>query len=289
MKPNSLLIVGCGDLGARTGELLRCCGYDLGGVCRNTSRLPADFTAYSADYCEMGSLAFLEDAAPDYLLLTLKPTEFSAQGYQRGFPQAMANVLSGLGAHQPKAIFMVSSTRVFAERDGGWVDEESPLAQEGYAAKAIIEAEEMLQNSRHSSCIIRFAGIYGDPEGRLITRLGRGEVCARTPLKYSNRIHRDDCAGFIVHLLALGHSDRLSVYIGVDSQPVPGYEVEQWLARKINPDAILTEMGSVTMRSLGHKRCSNRCLLASGYRLQYAGYQVGYGAVVAARTAIGKE
>jgi dTDP-4-dehydrorhamnose reductase len=169
------------------------------------------------------------------------------------------------------------------------VDEESPLAQEGYAAKAIIEAEEMLQNSRHSSCIVRFAGIYGDPEGRLITRLGRGEVCARTPLKYSNRIHRDDCAGFIVHLLALGHSDRLSVYIGVDSQPVPGYEVEQWLAWKINPDAILTEMDSVSMRSLGHKRCSNRRLLASGYRLQYVGYQAGYGVVVAARAAIGKE
>lgn len=289
MKPNSLLIVGCGDLGARTGELLRSSGFDLGGVCRNTSRLPAGFTAYAADYCEMGSLAFLEEAAPDYLLLTLKPTEFSAQGYQRGFPQAMANVLSGLGAHQPKAIFMVSSTRVFAERDGGWVDEESPLAQEGYAAKAIIEAEEMLQNSGHSSCIVRFAGIYGDPEGRLITRLGRGEVCAQTPLKYSNRIHRDDCAGFIVHLLALGHADRQSIYIGVDSQPVPGHEVEQWLARKINPDAVLTEVDSVGMRSLGHKRCSNRRMLESGYTMQYDGYQAGYGAVVAAREAIGKE
>jgi nucleoside-diphosphate-sugar epimerase len=289
MKPNSLLIVGCGDLGVRTGELLSRRDYDLGGVCRNTSRLPARLTPFAADYCEMGSLSFLQAAAPDYLLLTLKPSQFSAEGYQQGFPRAMANVLSGLGVHQPKAIFMVSSTRVFAEQNGGWVNEDSSLAQEGYAAKAIIEAEKLLQASGHPCCIVRFAGIYGDPEGRLITRLGRGEICSRTPLKYSNRIHRDDCAGFIAHLLALPPADRQAVYIGVDSEPVPGYEVEQWLARKINPDAVLTEVDSGRIRSAGHKRCSNQRLLDSGYSMQYGGYQAGYGAVLAAREARGKE
>ena len=289
MKPNSLLIIGCGDLGVRTGALLRASDYDLGGVCRNTSRLPAVFTPYAADYCEEGSLNFLEDSAPDYLLVTLKPSQFSAEGYQQGFPGAMANVLSGLGAHQPKAIFMVSSTRVFAEREGGWVDEDSHLAQAGYAAKAIIEAEQLLQKSGHPCCIVRFAGIYGNPQGRLITRLGRGEICSPTPLKYSNRIHRDDCAGFLAHLLSLAPADRESIYIGVDSQPVPGYEVERWLALQLNPDAELIEVASEGTRSVGHKRCSNRRMLESGYTMQYGGYQAGYGAVLAARDARLKE
>ena len=108
-------------------------------------------------------------------------------------------------------------------------------------------------------------------------------------MKYSNRIHRDDCAGFIAHLLALPPADRQAVYIGVDSEPVPGHEVEQWLARKINPDAVLTEMDSGRIRSAGHKRCSNQRLLDGGYIMQYGGYQAGYGAVLGAREARLKE
>lgn len=289
MKPNSFLVVGCGDLGMRTARLLGPSKYDFAGVCRNPSRLPKGFTGYAADYCEMGALDFLQEAAPDYVLVTLKPSQFSAEGYQRGFPQAMSNVLSGLGTHRPKAIFMVSSTRVFAEQDGGWVDEDSPLAHEGFAATAIVEAETMLQSSDHSSCIVRFAGIYGDPAGRLIARLGRGEVSSSTPVKYSNRIHRDDCAGFLVHLLRLSMLDRKNVYIGVDSQPVPGHKVEQWIAHRLNPGGVLVEVDAAPIRSAGHKRCSNQRMLDSGYTLQYEGYKAGYGAVLAERAAIQKE
>ncbi len=90
-------------------------------------------------------------------------------------------------------------------------------------------------------------------------------------------------------MLALPSADRQAVYIGVDSEPVPGHEVEQWLARKINPDAVLTEVNSGRIRSAGHKRCSNQRLLDSGYTLQYGGYQAGYAAVLATRQARGKE
>ena len=114
MKPNSILIVGCGDIGVRTGAIMGQVGYAMGGVCRNPNKLPTEFEGYMADYSEQGSLDFLESAAPDYVIATFKPTHFSAEGYQRGFPEAVQNLLTGLGAHRPKVIFMVSSTRVFA-------------------------------------------------------------------------------------------------------------------------------------------------------------------------------
>lgn len=283
MKPNSILIIGCGDLGVRTGAILSQSGYAMGGVCRNPGKLPTEFEGYAADYCVPGSLDFLESAAPDYVIATFKPAAFSPGGYQRGFPGAVQNLLTGLGAHRPKVIFMVSSTRAFAEQSGAWVDETSPPADEGFAAKAIVEAEQLLLGSGQTSCIVRFGGIYGDPNGRLLSRIATGEICTEKPLQYGNRIHRDDCAGFLAHLVQMDENKRERLYIGVDSDPAPRFETESWLARQMGVDVKPREekMGE---RSAGHKRCRNNRLLDSGYQLRYPSYKQGYRAVLDART-----
>ncbi|MFT4823453.1 MAG: nucleoside-diphosphate-sugar epimerase [Halioglobus sp.] len=283
MKPNSILIVGCGDIGIRTGAILSQHGYAMAGASRNPSKLPTEFEGYSADYCLQGGLDFLESAAPDYVITTFKPAGFSPEGYQLGFIGAVQNLLSGLGSHRPKLILMVSSTRVFAEQAGGWVDEMSPLADQGFAATAIVEAEQLLLASNHRCCLVRFGGIYGDPNGRLLNRIASGELCAEQPLQYGNRIHRDDCAGFIAHLLQMNENQWQPSYIGVDSDPAPRYETESWLAEQLGVDPKPLEQ-TVDGRGTGHKRCSNKGLLGSGYQLLYPGYRDGYRAVLDERT-----
>lgn len=282
MKPNSILILGCGDIGVRTGAILSQSGYAMGGVCRNPNKLPSEFEGYAADYSVQGSLDFLESAAPDYVIATFKPVEFSPEGYQRGFPGAVRNLLMGLGAHRPKVIFMVSSTRAMAEQTGAWVDESSPLADHGFAAKAIVEAEQLLLDSGQTSCVVRFGGIYGDPNGRLLSRIARGEICAEQPLQYGNRIHRDDCAGFLAHLLQMDEGQRQSVYLGVDSDPAPRFETENWLAAQMGVE-VKPFAEKVDGRGPGHKRCRNNRMLDSGYQLRYPGYKQGYEAVLEAR------
>ncbi len=282
MKPNSILIVGCGDIGIRSGAILGQRGYAIGGACRDPSKLPAEFEGYSADYCEQGSLDFIESAAPDYVMATFKPAGFSAQGYQRGFVGAVKNLLSGLGSHRPKLILMVSSTRVFAEHAGGPVYEDSPLADHGFAATAIVEAEQLLLASTHNCCLVRFGEIYGDPNDRLLSKIASGELCAEQPLQYGNRIHRDDCAGFLAHLLEMNEDQRHSVYIGVDSDPAPRYETESWLAAQMGVE-IKPSKELATERLAGSKRCTNKRLLDSGYQLRYPSYKDGYRSVLKAR------
>lgn len=281
MKTNSIIMVGCGDLGLRTGLLLGERGYSVAGVCRTPDRLPSGVHGYAADYTQRGSLAFLAGLEPEVVLATFKPTAFSPEGYLQGFPVAMSNLLDGLGDFRPRLVVMVSSTRVFAERDGGWVDESSALDQESYAASAIVAAEQLLSRSIHDSCIVRFGGIYGDPSGRLLTRIARGELCAPAPERYSNRIHREDCAGLLAHLVALEAGARQPVYIGVDDEPAPQYEVESWLAEQLGV-AIDASAPIAASRGDGHKRCRNRLLHDSGYRLLYPDYRVGYAQVLAA-------
>lgn len=287
MKSNTVLIVGCGDLGIRTGSLLLEHGWTVAGVRRDTSRLPVDFSGYQADYTVPGSLDFAAELQPDYVLATFNPFDRSTAGYVKGFQTGMANLLAGLGGHRPRHILMASSTRVFAESGGAWVDESSELATEDPWALAIIAAEQQALSSTHPVSVVRFAGIYGIPGGRLLARISRGELCPPEPVSYTNRIHRDDCGGFLAHLLLQAEQgvSLEPVYIGVDDLPAPRYEVESWLAGELDVAVPQREMlagasDPTRHNSAGHKRCRNNALRDSGYRLIHPTYKSGYGALL---------
>jgi hypothetical protein len=289
MKSNSILFVGCGDLGCRSGLIMQARGWQVAGLRRDTSRLPAGFAGIRGDYSSPADTGFIAELKPDYVVATFNPSDMSVEGYQRGFSQAAQSLLAGLGDHRPRAILSVSSTRVYAERDGGWVDETSPLSDDDPRALAIVAAEQILLGSVHRVSVVRFAGIYGYPGGRLLERIRRGELSPKEPLRFSNRIHRDDCAGFLCHLLGRAEAGQTlePVYNGVDDLPAPQYEVEAWLAARMGVEAKPPEPPGKADPNLrgsmpaGHKRCSNRLLHASGYRLIYADYRSGYAAVLA--------
>jgi len=285
MKSKSVLIVGCGDLGARAGAVLRAAGWSLTGLRRNTASLPEGFTGIAADYAAADApLSMLEGLAPDYLVLTLKPVGSGEAGYRAGFSRAMHNVLTGLGRHRPAGIIMVSSTRVYAEANGGWVEDDSPLATADPAALWIIDAERQLLASGHPACVLRCAGIYGEPEGFLLRRIAGGELCPQTPLRYSNRIHRDDVGGLLAWLLQQWEQGvtPARTMIAVDNEPAPQFEVELWLARELGITEWRTRASDMQAGGLrgGHKRCRNLALRASGYTLRFPDYRQGYAAVL---------
>jgi nucleoside-diphosphate-sugar epimerase len=281
MKRKSLLIVGCGDLGVRTGSLLLAEGWAVQGVRRNPDNLPAGFGAIGGDYTLAHGLNALREMQPDMVLATYNPVDRSLAGYRAGFADGARNLVAALAGHRPRRILFVSSTRVFAENHGGWVDEASPLTDTDERALAIIEAEQVLRAAGHAVSIVRFAGIYGHHGGRLVARLARGELSPVEPARWSNRIHRDDCAGFLAHLLrtALAGEALEPVYIGVDDCPTLHYEVERWLARELDVGVEGPEPEAVTASG---KRCRNLALRASGYELRYPDYRSGYQAVLAA-------
>ena len=182
MKSASVLMVGCGDIGTRAGLLLGQRGWQIDAVRRSVDRLPPGFIGHAADYTVPGSLDFAGELRPDFVVTTFNPFDRSEAGYRRGFVRAMQNLLDGLGSHRPRHVIMSSSTRVFAEREGGWVDENSALTQDDPQAQAIIEAERLLLDSPHLATVVRFGGIYGVPGGRLLSRISRGELCPEQPV-----------------------------------------------------------------------------------------------------------
>jgi nucleoside-diphosphate-sugar epimerase len=281
MKRQALLIVGCGDLGLRVGTTLRAEGWAVHGVRRNIDALPAGFTAHRADYSTPGGLQQLRGLRPDTVLATFNPVDRSLAGYRSGFVEGARNLLDALGDHRPARVLFSSSTRVFAESRGAWVEESSPLSRDDERALAIIEAEQLIRDSGHAASVVRFAGIYGHTGGHLLARIARGELSPAVPGRWSNRIHREDCAGFLCHLLraAITGEALAPVYIGVDDRPTLQHEVERWLAGEMGVD-VGEETADFRGGDAVGKRCRNLLLHASGYLLRFPDFRSGYRAVL---------
>ena len=107
-----------------------------------------------------------------------------------------------------------------------------------------------------------------------------GAVKLREGPYYTNRIHRDDCACVLEHLLALASPERL--YLGVDCEPADEALVLRWLAEQLGvpPPAREHTRDSATLRPSGSKRAANARLLATGYRFLYPSFREGYSALL---------
>lgn len=269
-----LLIVGCGDLGIPLAERFYQRGVEVWGLRRDPSKLPAFIHAVAADVTVADSLHVLKDHYFDSVVISLTPGEFSDERYRQVFVEGLANVLRVVTTEQ---LIFVSSSSVYHQSEGQWVDEDSPTQPTSFSGKRLLEAEALLNNYASPSTVVRFAGIYGPGRRRLIEQVVNGEG---SPAIYSNRIHRDDCVGFLAHLIAKqwGGAVLPQCFLAVDSEPVLLSEVKRWLAGKLGIDPLTLQSQSLTRR--GSKRCSNRRMLASGYQLRYPDFRQGYQTVL---------
>lgn len=267
----TILIAGCGDVGRALGERLASEGHRVIGLRRSAQALPHGMETLSADLCDPAALAGLPKDV-SVLYYTAAADSFEEQAYRNAYPVGLCNVLDALAGAALRKVFFVSSTGVYGQRDGEWVSEDSTTEPTGFSGRVLLEAEARLAALTVPASAVRFGGIYGPGRNRLIERVRDGASCSGTTL-WTNRIHRDDCAALLHHLLHV--QDLHDVYLGVDCEPSPQCRVMDWLAARIGvPRPPRAEAGE--RRRGGNKRCSNRRVLASGYRFIYPSFREGY-------------
>ncbi len=272
-----ILIAGCGDVGTRLGLQLITEGHQVWGLRRFPEKLPAGLRGLAADLTDPASLTGLPKDL-DQVVYIAAADRSTEEAYQRAYIDGLRNVLA---AAESKRLIFVSSTSVYGQDDGGWVDEESATEPASFRGRLILGAERLLDAADRQTIVVRFAGIYGPGRTRLIESVRSGEaVCWDDPPLYTNRIHVDDCAGMLHHLGQLLKPQ--SMYLGVDHEPAADSEVKRWLARRLGvpepPSA--ADRPSSRRRMSANKRCSNRRLLATGYTFRYPDFRAGYGAVL---------
>lgn len=270
--PQTLAIVGFGDLGERIAGMLPKEQWQCVGFRRRAHLVPVGVKGVAIDFARPETLQILQDTAPDALLIALSPSRRDESGYREGFAEAMQGIVRGLGTHQPRVAYFVSSTRVYAENQGAWVDESSRLAEEDAFARHIIDAEKTFLSSLENAVVLRAGGLYGHAEGPLLKRVRDGQLTPMAPLRYANRIHRDDVARFVV--TNLQEKPGASVINLIDDAPVPIQETEAWFCEKLSL-AYAPAAGESEAPPQG-KRIANARLKSTGFELAYADYRAGY-------------
>ncbi len=273
-----VLIAGCGRLGAGLGVTLANAGHTVFGLRRNPQTLPAAITPIAANLSQPEDLASRLPQGLDRVFYILTPSTYDAPGYQAAYVDGLRHLVAALaenGDHHARLMF-VSSTGVYGQSNGEWVDEQSPTEPTRFSGQRLLAAEQITQTHPGTSVCVRFAGIYGPGREALIRRVERGAGCADQPMRMTNRIHEQDCIGILAHISALRNPE--SVYIGVDNAPCSQCEVMDWLAGELGYPQPPRESSSDAGR-----RCRNTRLLNSGYALRYPTYREGYQSILTQR------
>ena len=287
-------ILGCGYIGLELARQLQG-EHDVVGMRRSDSGIEAieatGATAVQGDITDPEDLAEVPDA---------DAVVFAASSGGRGADAAREIYVDGLrtaidhfctdrdGA--PDRVIYTSSTGVYGDHDGDWVDEETQIDPTTEKTEVLAEAERIALErpiDDTDGSVARFAGLYG-PERYRLERYVEGPVTEG----YLNMVHQADAAGAVAYLLEADVARREAVNV-VDDEPVSKWEFADWLAaqcempeppkhtkaERLDDDSL---SDAAKRRIQTSKRVSNEKLRELGYDFTYPTYREGYQAAIEA-------
>ena len=294
----TVLMAGCGDLGTEAGLRFAAAGHRVVGWRRSPEKLPAAIEGAAADL-SAGNLPPIpaDTTAVVVAIAADSPTEAA---YRAAYVDGLSNVLDAVlasGAPVRRVLF-VSSTAVYGDAGGDWIDETTTPAPGGFSGRTIREAEDLLASRLSATgitpVVLRLGGIYGPGRTRLIDQVRGGSAVIPAESRFTNRIHRDDAAAAIVHLCTMDAAPA-PVYVGVDNEPAEMGEVLRFLAAELGlpqPPSSAADgtagggsagggsAGGEPSRG-GNKRCSNALLRSTGFEFRYPSFREGYRDILA--------
>lgn len=279
----NVLIAGCGYIGTALGVRLAAEGYTVWGMRRHPGSLPPEIRPLAADVTVPESLRGLP-AGLDLVFYTAAAKQRTDDAYRATYVTGLQCLLEALQQqHQcPRRLLLTSSTGVYAQQRGEWVDETDATEPTHFVGARLLEGERLLRDSPFASIVVRLAGIYGPGRTRLLDSVRNATAVAPAgePL-YVNLIHRDDCVGALYHLMRLARPEPL--YLGVDHAPTDRGVLLQWLAAQLGLPAPPLEAVPDGLRQnlRSNKRCRNTRLVAAGYAFRYRSFRAGYSALLA--------
>ncbi len=270
------LVVGCGYLGERVARFWRDAGDDVYATTRGDR----------ADALSRAGLRPLKmdvTHGPALGPLPVVDTVVFAVGRDRRSRATMLDVhVTGLRSLldtlpvSTGCVIYVSSTGVYGQDAGEWVDEESvcePLSEGG---KACLSGERLLvAHARgRDALVLRLAGLYGPGRVPRSADVTAGRPIAGSPDAYLNLIHVEDAAAAVVAAAASGPLTGRT-YVVSDGHPPTCGEYAGWLATQLGVPPPVFEAGS----GLGKRVRNARAVHELGLRLKYLSYREGLAAV----------
>ena len=259
--PADTLVFGCGYLGRRVAQQLISQGNRVWGVTRSHSKAEQleqlGILPIIADWTDPETLQSLPHV--QQILVSVSYDSHSRHDRHESQVGGLRNLLQ----HTSPVVNLcyISTTGVYGQSDGDWVDESSPCQPRQPGGKTHMAAEQLLHEMRPADAwtILRLSGIYGP--GR-IPRVA--DVIAGRPIEspqdgYLNLIHVDDAAAIVI---SVWKNSRQRIYLVSDDRPVIRGDFYREVARQFGaPQPTFVDPSPnapVSMRATSNKRVSNR-------------------------------
>jgi len=274
----NILVIGAGYVG---GAIAR---YYAGQKQKVYGLVRSEVSARELEAC--GARPFIADLRrPETLqkiprchftIICPAPDERSEAAYRELYLTGIGNALAELKkGFWPNLICYFSSTGVWRDQEGAWVDETLPADPDNERGRILLEAEKQVLNAGMPSIVVRLAGIYGPGRNRVqAMREGRWPEAAAAD-RYLNLIHRDDIVAAITPILKTSEAGQ--VYTLSDDTPSRRSEIQAWLGAKLG----LAQAAPAAAYPIGGKRLSNALIKGLGVRLKYPSFRDGYAAILA--------
>lgn len=282
------LIVGCGYLGQRVAARWLAVGDTVFALTRspeNATKLTASGIApQMGDVLAPDTLSQLP--AVDTVLWAVGWDRSSGKSQHDVYVTGLQNTLRQLAGRCGQLIY-ISSTSVYGQSDGEWVDENSACQPTQPNGQVCLEGENLVGQFRDGhatrSTVLRLSGIYGP--GRLLSRvasLKSGEPFSGNPEAWLNLIHVEDAAEAV--LCCAAAPDPHPLYLISDDQPLSRRTYYSALAELVDaPAPTFEESSSPSGKRAGgesppalNKRCRNTLAKqALAWHLQFPTYRQG--------------
>jgi nucleoside-diphosphate-sugar epimerase len=274
------LVFGCGYLGLRAAKRWVRSGDDVFAVTRNPQRADdlraLDIIPIVADVTQPDSLTGLPTA--DTVLAAIGMDRTAYSDIRMVYVDGLRNVIQNLPSETGQLMY-VSSTGVYGDFGGTWIDENSPTHPTREGGKACLEAEALIATSRFAdrATILRFAGIYGPcrvPTRELIVSKQWKKLSSDG---YLNLIQVDDGAQ-IVETIS-NRPPTGETFLVSDGNPPLRRDYYEFIAQHFGVSQIPWEQSDVDLKNVrggSNKRILNKKLVERfEITFEFPNYQTG--------------
>jgi nucleoside-diphosphate-sugar epimerase len=267
----NILIIGCGYIGTEVAKIWRKAGYTVTATTRNPERLEELSQVAHKSVIIKGDNE--EELIPliknnDVILVSI------AADTPKHYESAYLNTAQtfrrlALELDLPRQLIYTSTTTVYGDHHGRWVDENSPLLAESEQGKILIDAEKTflsLQEIGWQVCVLRISEIYG-PTRELSNRFLRHKehILPGCGERFTNMAHKNDIVSAIDY--ALRHKLEGIYNISDDEHPTRK-QLYDILSQKLQLPPVKWDPTHTPLHS-GNKRVSNHKIKSEGFAFQH--------------------
>ena len=279
IKSLKVLIIGCGQLGFSIVNNADSDVFKLYGFSRSLRKSPASIEMHQVDILKTEAIDVIKLINPEIIIYAVSADTQSIESYQDHYVVGLKKTYEAiLELDHFKHLFFVSSTRVYGQKTTKILSELDIAEPSDYGGEALMEAETVARQLKDKATILRLSGIYGPNRKRMIQLAQSNPGNWPATNNWSNRIHEEDAARFIVFLMKriMMKESIEPLYLVTDGVPTKQYDVLTWIRNRLQ---LTTDTIELPILESG-KQLQSVLLNQTGFVLKYPDFTYGYEAII---------